>query len=236
MLTQHPALFSFSPSPVGRLRVHKNLGGTQDGRDNPRYMASSSGYKAGEGEGEGGTFRGMQFVLPNLWQSPAFLGWLNICLPTWNGEQSLCSALLADMAFDLPSLSQPVSFSLLLLLFSAQSWCWGRQGGAGWFFAAGWGEITAQMHHKPWQRGTPVPTNTLILVWGLLQEVQMCSLPTLVLTAVFGPWAGVSPVSAAHSWAPLLLLMREEPCSLCLLYCLWQRRNSLSGIKSPPCP
>lgn len=44
-------------------------------------------------------------------------------------------------------------------------------------------------------------------------------LPSLVHTAGFAPWAGDVPMAAAQVWAPLLL-MREEPCSLCLLYWL----------------
>lgn len=131
----------------------------------------------------------------------------------------------------------PWAFPLLLLPFSAQSCCWGCQGEAGWFFYAAWGETTTRMHHKLWQGESSVPKNTLILGWGQMcwgspvpgtpsfwaggccRSGRCAVLPSLVHTAGFGPWAGDVPMGAGQVWAPLLQ-MREEPCSLCLLYWL----------------
>lgn len=150
----------------------------------------------------------MLFVLPNLGESPAFLGWLNICLPMRDGEPTPCLALLAHVALDLPSLSQLRSFFTLLSPFSAQFCCWGSWGGAVWFFAAGWGEITREMHPKLWQRGSPVPKTPSLWSGGCCRSCQMCCLPILEHICVWSLGWGCSLGSpaAANEGRALLLV------------------------------
>ena len=82
----------------------------------PYHTTSCPAYKAGGRRRKGGTFGVMALVFPSnpyvRW-SPAFLGWLNSCLPTGRSERIPWFALLACMAFALSvklSLSQPRSF------------------------------------------------------------------------------------------------------------------------------
>ena len=87
-----------------------------DHRVVPYRTTSCSAYKAGGRRRKGDTFGVMAFVFPSnpyvRW-SPAFLGWLNSCLPTGRSERILRFALLICVAPPLTiklSLSQSMSF------------------------------------------------------------------------------------------------------------------------------
>lgn len=98
-----------NPSPQQRLGVQKECSPTDPGiiseRDIPDNMVLCSVYKVGKKRRKGRIFGMKEFVFLThhyMWESSAFLGWLNTFLPLGRDEWTPCVALPECVTFVLP--------------------------------------------------------------------------------------------------------------------------------------